>query len=103
MILFKNILNTCRRKMPLHITVAKRLKRGYSVTVEEKKYYPYESNLHKLNVGDWIICRLGNLLEQRKIQQVKLQNYISRFRVGIDTDIKKWVGKTKILGVAKNE
>ena len=101
--------------MPLHVSIAKKLRKGYPVVVEGKEYFPlrHKKNPHQkkylehgithLKVGHWVICRLGGFLEDRMIQDIQQQNYLPRFRVNVDGDIKQWIGKTKILGVEKLE
>ena len=98
--------------MPLSFKLAKKLRKGYSVIVDDVEYHPlqHKRNSHRdtsldkithLRVGNRVICYLDGILEKRIIREIEQVNYLPRFKVGEYEDVRKWVGKTKILGIEK--
>ena len=92
--------------------VGKPLRKGKSVVVEGESFIPVihivnkhqqkaveEVGLTNLSVGDRVICYVDGCLQIREIRRIKRQNFLPRFRVGIKSDKRQWIGKTKILGV----
>jgi hypothetical protein len=86
----------------IKLKIAKLLRKGKSVEVDGTKYSPYTKETC-VNLGDSVVCYLDGMLQVKTVQEIKQINYLLRFLVGTDEDVKKWVGKTKVLGIIAND
>jgi hypothetical protein len=87
--------------MPISRRIAKALRKGKSVEIDGLTFHP--PDYAKLETGDTVVCYLFGLLVVKRIVKIKQQNKLRRYKVGLmKEDLKSWVGKTKILGVAES-